>query len=160
MSEPDKLQLLTEEMHQVLRKMPVRPEHAHIVTEVRKHLELLDRERRLEITNAEMYARAWQREISGLIFNKRHHIDALVVSTRHIVKWYRYGEKYLGFSKDRDAPVPEHAQVPPVYDKEARDRAVDAIGNAGWKSISSLTARQKIVAIVAEAIGFKEKMDG
>lgn len=59
-------------------------------------LRLLTAARRsAELANADadMYARAWQRELASIGFRKRHHIDAMVEATRHMAQeWFALKE--------------------------------------------------------------------
>lgn len=41
----------------------------------------------------EMYSNAWLRELDGRLFNKRHRIDALVKTTRHMVQRARHADR-------------------------------------------------------------------
>lgn len=119
--------------------------------------------------DAEMYAKAWQREL-GKVFPKRHHIDALVITTRHIMAWYNFGVRYLGFSEKRDIPVPS---APPIGDPnyipdgvrisllqsalvEYGDKVRMATSNSGiWQQViddafAANAARQKRISLVEE----------
>lgn len=63
--------------------------------------------------DANMYARAWQRELAGFLRPKRHHIDMLVVSTQNLVRRCRQAEKQLkDLARDDFAACPGAA--PPV----------------------------------------------
>lgn len=42
-----------------------------------------------------------------------------------------------------------------VYTSEQRNAAVDAINNAGWSSLASITARRRIVDLVAITLGLR-----
>jgi hypothetical protein len=63
--------------------------------------------------DANMYARAWQRELAGFLRPKRHHIDMVVVSTQDLVKRCRQAEKRLkDLSRDDFATCP--GKAPPA----------------------------------------------
>lgn len=63
--------------------------------EARATVEKLEKAARNANADADMYARAWQRELAafdGTIRNKRHHIDAMVLTTRDLVARLRKAE--------------------------------------------------------------------
>lgn len=44
--------------------------------------------------DADMYARAWERELGTIGFHKRHHIDAMVEATRRMAQeWFALKEE-------------------------------------------------------------------
>ncbi len=56
---------------------------------LRAELEKAQRDAKNANADADMYARAWQRELGGTFVNKRRHIDAMVGTTKRIVKAYK-----------------------------------------------------------------------
>ncbi|WBO23981.1 hypothetical protein [Sphingomonas abietis] len=59
------------------------------ISRLKMELEKAERDAKSANADADMYARAWQRELGGTFVTKRHHIDAIVLTTQRIVKAYK-----------------------------------------------------------------------
>lgn len=66
---------------------------------VRRELELsviLERKRADDLKNSlDMYARAWARELGGLLIPKTHEIDALVLTTQHFIAQIDWAKRII-----------------------------------------------------------------
>lgn len=87
--------------------------------------------------DANMYARAWQRELAGFLRPKRHHIDMLVVSTQDLVKRCRQAEKRLkDLAHDdyahRPGPGPATADSVPAPIHAEEHGATSSQGEPGY----------------------------
>jgi hypothetical protein len=75
--------------------------------------------------DAEMYARAWQRELAGFLRPKGHHIDMLVVSTRDLAERCRTAESRVkeltAASADCGAPIAESGSLADKFDRARFD---------------------------------------
>lgn len=71
--------------------------------ELQTKTDALERERNGFKADLEMYARAWERELSGYIIPKRHRIDALTVSTMKLRKTHEELKLELKSAQDAKA---------------------------------------------------------
>lgn len=88
------------------------PAHASVIAAAANSYEMLQRERaaacesaRIANMDVNRYADAWQRELAeydGTIRNKRHHIDAMVLTTRDLIARLRVAEALPSRFKGED----------------------------------------------------------
>jgi len=67
----------------LLKALPVRAEHAARVAQLRVEVAELVKDRDAWKREWELYAHSWLRRLGGKVFRKRHHIDALAMTTEH-----------------------------------------------------------------------------
>jgi hypothetical protein len=67
----------------MLLALPIRPENLSALTAIRREVEALAKDRDSWKSQFELYAGSWLRNLGGAIFNKRHRIDALAMTTDH-----------------------------------------------------------------------------
>lgn len=67
----------------MLLALPIRPENLPAMTAIRREVEALTKDRDSWRSEFELYAGSWLRNLGGRIFNKRHRIDALAMTTEH-----------------------------------------------------------------------------
>lgn len=67
----------------MLLALPIRPENIPALSAIRREVEALAKDRDAWRREFELYANSWLRNLGGLIFNKRHRIDALAMTTDH-----------------------------------------------------------------------------
>lgn len=120
--------------------------------------------------DANMYARAWQRELAGFLRPKRHHIDMLVVSTQDLVRRCRKAERRLKeLARDDFAGMPSPAPAPEtVYelsqcDGNALPRIAQIIdwleaAEGGDRALDELIARE-VRCIAAPTPAYTSSVD-
>ena len=72
-----------EQLDAMLLALPIRPENIPALTAIRREVEALAKDRDQWRSQLNLYAGSWLRNLGGRVFQKRHHIDALAMTTEH-----------------------------------------------------------------------------
>lgn len=114
---------------QLLLALPIRPDNLDKLRIIRAAVLDLEKDRDDWKRQADLYASSWLRNLGGRIFPKRHHIDALAVTTKHIVAGYERALAVGLITEKRDdkllepvAQLVERGWTPPPADDQEEVR--------------------------------------
>lgn len=71
------------EIDKLLTSLPIRPENLGRLTQIRREVAALAKDRDDWKREWDLFRGSWVRNLGGSLFNKRHLIDALAMTTEH-----------------------------------------------------------------------------
>lgn len=111
-----------DEIDALLLALPIRPENLRRLTAIRHAVAALKKDRDAWRRELDLYANSWLRNLGGTIFNKRHRIDALAMTTEQQRVGYERARKagLIGEGWYRDEPETARALTPRATEGEMK----------------------------------------